>query len=48
MVKGGITMDWVRMINQAIQYMEEHLAEDITLADISGSVNLISVETLSL
>ena len=33
-------MDWVRMINQAINYMEEHLADDITLADISQSVHL--------
>ena len=33
-------MDWVRMINQAIIYMEEHLADSVTLADIAGSVNL--------
>ena len=33
-------MDWVRMINQAIGFMEEHLTDDITLADISRSVNL--------
>ena len=33
-------MDWVRMINQAIGFMEEHLTNDITLADISRSVNL--------
>ena len=33
-------MDWVRMINQAIAFMEEHLAENITLADIAGSVHL--------
>ncbi len=28
-------MDWVRTINDAIEYMEENLTEDITLADIS-------------
>ena len=33
-------MDWVRMINQAIAFMEEHLTDETTLADISGSVNL--------
>jgi len=33
-------MDWVRMINQAINYMEDHLTDEITLADIAKSVNL--------
>ena len=33
-------MDWVRMINQAIAYMEEHLTDDITPADVAGNVNL--------
>ncbi|WP_022778796.1 AraC family transcriptional regulator [Butyrivibrio sp. AE3009] len=33
-------MDWVRTINDAIEYMEENLTEDITLADISKAVNL--------
>ena len=33
-------MDWVRMINQSITFMEEHLTDDIALADIAGSVNL--------
>ena len=33
-------MDWVRTINDAIEYMEENLTEDIELADISRSVNL--------
>ena len=33
-------MDWVRMINQAIEYMEDHLTDDITLADIAKSVHL--------
>ena len=33
-------MDWVRMINQAIAFMEEHLTDEITLADIAKSVNL--------
>ena len=33
-------MDWVRMINQSITFMEEHLTDNITLADISGIVNL--------
>ena len=33
-------MDWVRTINEAIEYMEENLTENITLADISKAVNL--------
>ena len=33
-------MDWVRTINDAIEYMEENLTEDIDLADISKAVNL--------
>jgi AraC family transcriptional regulator len=33
-------MDWVRTINDALEYMEENLTEDITLADISKAVNL--------
>lgn len=33
-------MDWVRMINQAIAFMEDHLTDGITLADIAKSVNL--------
>ena len=33
-------MDWVKMINRAIAYMEEHLTEEITLADVAKSVNL--------
>ena len=33
-------MDWVRMINHAIAFMEDHLADGITLADIAKSVNL--------
>ena len=33
-------MDWVRMINHAIEYMEDHLTDDISLADIAKSVHL--------
>ena len=33
-------MDWVRTINNAIGYMEGHLTEEITLADIARHVNL--------
>ena len=33
-------MDWVKTINDAIEYIEENLTEDITLADISKAVNL--------
>ena len=33
-------MDWVKTINDAIEYMEENLTEDIDLADISKAVNL--------
>ena len=33
-------MDWIRTINNAIEYMEGHLTEEITLADIAKHVNL--------
>ena len=33
-------MDWIKTINNAIEYMEDHLSDEITLADIAGSVNL--------
>ncbi|MBQ6560324.1 MAG: AraC family transcriptional regulator [Erysipelotrichaceae bacterium] len=33
-------MDWIRTINDAIEYMENHLYDEITLADIANSVNL--------
>ncbi len=33
-VKGGIPMDWVRTINDAIEYMEQNLTNEVTLADI--------------
>ncbi|MBR2824426.1 MAG: helix-turn-helix transcriptional regulator [Clostridia bacterium] len=33
-------MDWVRTINNAIEYMENHLTDEITLADIAKHVNL--------
>lgn len=33
-------MDWVKTINNAIAYMENHLTNDITLADMAKSVNL--------
>ena len=33
-------MDWIRTINNAIEYMEDHLTEEITLADIAKHVNL--------
>lgn len=33
-------MDWVKTINNAIAYMENHLTDDITLADIAKSVNI--------
>lgn len=33
-------MDWVKAINNAIAYMENHLTDDIMLADISKSVNI--------
>ena len=33
-------MDWIKTINNAIAYMEDHLTDDITLADIAGSVGL--------
>lgn len=33
-------MDWVRTINNAIDYMETHLTEDVTLSEIAGAVYL--------
>ena len=33
-------MDWIRTINNAIEYMEDHLTDKITLGDISKNVNL--------
>lgn len=33
-------MDWIKTVNNAIAYMEDHLTEQITSADIAGSVNL--------
>ena len=33
-------MDWIQTVNHAIAYMEDHLTEQITLADIAGHVNL--------
>lgn len=33
-------MDWIRTINDAITYMEDHLTDEITLDDIAKSVNL--------
>ena len=31
-------MEWVRAINNAIEYMEEHLTEELTLGDVAESV----------
>ena len=33
-------MDWIKTINNAIAYMEDHLTDDIALADIAKSVDL--------
>lgn len=33
-------MDWVRTVNNAIDYMENHLTEPITLSEIAGAVYL--------
>ena len=33
-------MDWIRTINNSIEYMEDHLTDEITLADIAKHVNL--------
>ena len=33
-------MDWIRTINNAIEYMEKHLTDEVTLADIAKHVNL--------
>ena len=29
-------MDWVTSIHQAIQYIEKHLREELTIGEISG------------
>ena len=33
-------MNWVKTINDAIEYMENHLTDEIALADIAKHVNL--------
>ena len=33
-------MNWIKTINDAIEYMENHLTDEITLADIAKHVNL--------
>ena len=33
-------MEWVKTINNAIAYMEDHLTDDITLGNIAESVNI--------
>ena len=33
-------MDWIKTVNNAIGYMEDHLTDRIALEDISKSVNL--------
>lgn len=35
-------MEWVQSINKAIEYMEEHLTEDIHCEDVSGYVQISS------
>lgn len=33
-------MDWIKMINRAIEYMEGHLTEEVTLTEIAEQVHL--------
>ena len=33
-------MDWIKTINKAIEYMEEHLTEQVTTGDVADHVNL--------
>ena len=33
-------MDWIKAINDAISYIEDHLTEEIKLNDIAGNVNI--------
>ena len=33
-------MNWIKTINDAIEYMENHLTEEITLADIARHLRL--------
>ena len=37
-MRGCLLMEWVKTINNAIEYMENHLTDDITLSDIAESV----------
>lgn len=33
-------MEWIHAVNRAIEYMEEHLLEDIHCSDVAGSVHI--------
>ena len=33
-------MDWIKTINKAIEYMEEHLTEQVTTGEVADHVNL--------
>lgn len=37
---GETRMDWVKTMNEAITYIEEHLSENIGLSDIAEAVNI--------
>ena len=34
--KGRTTMEWVGAISEAVNYIEEHITEDITMYDMAG------------
>ena len=40
-------MNWVKTINDAIEYMEGHLTDEITLADIAKHVTRTASSTFS-
>ena len=40
MQKDGADMDWVTSIHQAIQYIEEHLREELTIQEIAQQTAL--------
>lgn len=38
--KGESSMEWMKIIGNSVQYIEEHITDDITVEDIARSVNV--------
>lgn len=38
--QGGTHMEWVEAISRAVEYMEEHLTDELTVEEISDQVNI--------